>query len=173
MQDDIVQVRILGKDLIEVIENGLRSYPKMDGGFPCISGFRFKFDSSKEVGNRVVELTVNGHKINKCKLYTLVTKEYLYKGKDGFTSLPRAELMTDSENVPTLDTLVTNFFKLITTLNTKWFSVEKHRVKEALKMMGNTNEECLRLDEEGQDLKYKYFKVFPKVDGRVVDICSQ
>jgi len=130
MPDETVIIRIKGKDLLAALENGVSALPKMDGCFPCLSGVRMKFDSSKPPGKRVIEVEVNGEPIHSMKLYNVATKEYLYKGKDGFKSFANAEMVADGEENPTLDTLIVNFLQLMMKKNMKWFCPLKHRVEK-------------------------------------------
>lgn len=46
MEDKVVKIKISGRLILSVLENGVSLYPKYDGRFPLISGFRFKFDPS-------------------------------------------------------------------------------------------------------------------------------
>lgn len=41
MEDKLVKLNISGKLLLDVLENGVSLYPKYDGRFPAISGFKF------------------------------------------------------------------------------------------------------------------------------------
>jgi len=173
MQDEIVTVLILGKHLQEVLENSLAALPKHDGCYPCISGMRVKYDSSKPSNERVLEVTVNGEPLNDKKSYTCVTKGYIYQGKDGFKAFPQAELISDEEENPTLDTLVINFLSLLTTKNNKWYSPDKKKLMAGLKRVHNKNMENLSLDHEGKEMPYKYYKIFPKIDGRLTDVSKE
>ena len=50
MEDKLVKLNISGQLLLNVLENGVSLYPKYDGRFPAISGFKFQFDPSKDAG---------------------------------------------------------------------------------------------------------------------------
>ncbi len=75
---------VTGQDLHDAIENGLKNYPKENGGFPHIGGMTVKFDASKEVGKRVVSITVKGEALDPQKTYSLVTNDFLHAGGDGY-----------------------------------------------------------------------------------------
>lgn len=107
MEDKLVKVRISGKLIMDVLENGVSLYPKYDGRFPCTSGFKFKFDPSKEAGSRILPNSVfldSGEPIELHKTYTLSMKYFLLAGKDGYNSFlnPSIELLSDIEEAPTL-----------------------------------------------------------------------
>ncbi|CAI2363335.1 unnamed protein product [Moneuplotes crassus] len=173
MQDDTVIIRIKGEDLLEAFENSVSALPKMDGCFPCISGAKIKFDSSKPAFERILEASINGQPIQDNELYTMATKEYLYDGKDGFKSLVNAEMIADGEDCPTLDTLFINFFQLMTKRNSKWFSTKKKRVERGLEIIHNEDRHLLTEDEEGNPTDQKYFTIYPKVDGRLVNVAEE
>ena len=54
MEDHVVPVKLTGELLLGVIENSVALYPKYDGRYPLISGFKFKFDPSLDPGSRVI-----------------------------------------------------------------------------------------------------------------------
>jgi 2',3'-cyclic-nucleotide 2'-phosphodiesterase (5'-nucleotidase family) len=172
MQDEMITVRISGKNLVEVLENSLAALPKMDGCFPWISGMKVKYDSIKPVNERVLEVTVGDEPLCLTRLYTWATKEYIYGGKDGYFAFPKAELLTDGEQNPTLDIMVVEFLGLLTTKNTKWYSIKKRRAMFGLNLCNNNTMEEVHLDEEGKEMKYKYYKIFPKLDGRLQDVSA-
>jgi len=87
MNDKIFLIKMSGKTVTEMFENAVSAYPKLDGRFPAISGCTLKFDAAEEPGNRIIDLTVKGNKIEMDKKYTVAVKEYIFLGKDGFTML--------------------------------------------------------------------------------------
>lgn len=46
MEDKLVKLSISGELIMKVLENGVSLYPKYDGRFPAISGFKYQFDPS-------------------------------------------------------------------------------------------------------------------------------
>ena len=82
----------------------------MDGRWPVTSGFKFKFDPSKEPGDRVVdgslEKTETSEQIDMNKEYFLTTSHYLFTGKDGYSAFldPSIKLLSeDLDAAPMLD----------------------------------------------------------------------
>ena len=51
--DAVLVLRVNGRVLHEVLENGVSQYPKLEGRFPQVGGIRFEFDPSKPVGKRI------------------------------------------------------------------------------------------------------------------------
>lgn len=79
---------ISGANLWAALENGVSNYPT-DGRFPQVSGFRFAFDSSRPVGQRIVSVTkADGTPITRdATTYTVATLDFLVNGGDGYGTL--------------------------------------------------------------------------------------
>ena len=60
IQDEVVVVKILGKNLLHALENSISELPKLEGRFPCISGIRLKFDATKPAFKRIHQIEING-----------------------------------------------------------------------------------------------------------------
>ena len=89
----------------QVFENGVSKWPKYDGRFPVLSGVKFKFDSTREPGDRITELTdANGVPIDPDKKYTLATNDFVAGGKDGYRAMldPEVETLLDGEETQTI-----------------------------------------------------------------------
>ena len=112
MIDPLVVVSISGADILLALENGVSQVPACEGRFPCVSGVRFAFDANKPPGKRVdaASVVINGEPIDLARMYTLATKEYMSKGKDGYTMLPACPVVIDSERLTSLCTAVQRFF---------------------------------------------------------------
>lgn len=90
-------------------------WPKLEGRFPQVSGMSFAFDPSQPPGSRVNPdyVKVGDEYLNMDHRYRLVTKAYLGKGKDGYDSLAKGEVLVDEEIAPNLTSAVQNHFKAI------------------------------------------------------------
>jgi 5'-nucleotidase len=79
---------ISGANLWAALENGVSGFPN-DGRFPQISGFKFRFDPSRPVGQRIVSVTkADGTPIAKDGTqYTVTTLDFIVNGGDGYGSL--------------------------------------------------------------------------------------
>jgi 2',3'-cyclic-nucleotide 2'-phosphodiesterase (5'-nucleotidase family) len=119
MADTLVVLGIRGDQVIEVLENGVSQWPKMEGRFPQVSGIRFEFDGSKPSGSRVAQasIRINGAELEMEREYRLVTKEYLAQGKDGYDVLKRCKVLVDGESCPILPSVVRNHFTELATKN--------------------------------------------------------
>lgn len=89
-------IELTGKDVRAALEHGVSKYPEENGGFPHVAGLRFTFDSSKEAGSRIVEITVDGKgKIEDDKTYTLVTNDFLVAGGDAYSMLTGKKVVAE------------------------------------------------------------------------------
>ena len=77
-------IKLTGEDVKKALEVSVGAYPEAQGGFLQVSGITFSFDASKENGNRVSELKVNGKDIDLTKQYTVAINDFLAVGGDGY-----------------------------------------------------------------------------------------
>jgi len=79
---------VTGENLWKALENGVSNWPG-DGRFPQISGFKFTFDTSKDVGSRVQSVTkLDGTAIAKdAKEYTIAVPDFMIYGGDGYVGV--------------------------------------------------------------------------------------
>lgn len=80
-EDPIVVLKVTGKAIREALENSVSMYPALEGRFPQVSKIRFVFDPQRNVGERVVEVDINGEGYLPDKLYVLATRGYMGRGK--------------------------------------------------------------------------------------------
>lgn len=86
-EDPCVVIALKGECILQALENGVSKYPALEGRFPQISGMRMTFDPKLEPGKRCSDVHIGGKPIVLNKEYTLATRDYMVRGKDGFTSL--------------------------------------------------------------------------------------
>ncbi len=70
-------------------------YPKLEGRFLQVSGVSFAFDPSLPAGQRVDPkfVRIGDQYMDLDTKYRLVTKAYLYAGKDGFDVLTKGKIL--------------------------------------------------------------------------------
>lgn len=87
--NEIVAVEITGKTLVKALENGVSLTGQKGGRFPQVSGIQFTFDASLPVGERILEASISGKKVDPEMTYTLATINFLVeRGEiDGYTML--------------------------------------------------------------------------------------
>ncbi|CAI2365170.1 unnamed protein product [Moneuplotes crassus] len=171
--DETLIIRVPGATLLEALENGVSEVPKLEGRFPAISGIRIKYDPERPKMDRIVDCTINGEPIHMKKLYSVTTKEFVYKGKDGYECLKDCELVADEEDLLSINMALINFLKLMVRKNNRWFSDKKGLVQKALDLVHNTEKDFETKDENGEDLRYQFYRIYPKVDGRITDLSQE
>ena len=88
-------IKLTGADVIAAIENGIEDYPDAKGAFPHVAGMTVEFDSTKDAGSRVVNITVGGVAIDEAATYTLATNDYLVAGGDGYGMFEGKEVVAE------------------------------------------------------------------------------
>jgi len=86
-RNKIALISVSGQQIISALENGFSLIERMKGCFPQISGMKVIFDSSKNVGSRVISVKIKGQEIDIKTQYKLATTNYLSAGGDGYESL--------------------------------------------------------------------------------------
>lgn len=130
---------------------------------------RFEYDSSLEPMHRITRVWVGEEELNEAKLYTMATKDYLAKGKDGYNVLADCEMIKDHENCIDLKTAMIDMMQDMVKRNMDNEDIKEY-VVEALKVVNNDTQEYVEKDYQDQQLRHRYFKIFPKKDGRIKDI---
>eukprot|EP01068_Selenidium_serpulae_P008637 Selendium_serpulae@DN5034_c0_g1_i2.p1 len=114
MAEKLIGLLLTPAELRAALENSVSQYPKAEGRFCQVSGIKFAFDPSQPGGSRVTSVEVmsacESHfkpldEFPKDHQFTLVTKEYLRDGRDGFSvflNKPLARPEDDMNNIPTM-----------------------------------------------------------------------
>ena len=124
-EDPCVVVGVTGKDLLEALENAVGKYPALEGRFPQVSGIELTFDPNLPEGSRCSDVSVAGHPIDLEREYKVVTRDYMVRGKDGFTSLMleeeggRTKSIVAEENGMLISMILRQYFMSLKILG-KW-----------------------------------------------------
>ena len=112
MVDCLVKLKVTGEQLLLALENGVSKYPQLEGRFPQVSGMSFTFDPSKPSGSRVSAslVQVGEERLQKNKMYTLCTRQYIASGKDGYSVFKKAQVLIEEERI-ILDIIVRYYFQ--------------------------------------------------------------
>lgn len=121
-------LELTGNQILEVLENGVSQYPKLEGRFPQVSGIRFAFDPSEEAHHRVLRrsVTIAGVDLVGTKKYRLATVAYMASGKDGYDVLSTCPILASGEECPFIQTLIVNHFRVLEIENS--LSIGRHPV---------------------------------------------
>ena len=81
--NELATMDLTGKQLRSLMEHGASL---TNGVLQVSKGLEMKYDSSKPIGQRVAELTLNGKPIEDATVYHIATQSFLADGGDGFTT---------------------------------------------------------------------------------------
>ncbi|KAI5296078.1 hypothetical protein KEM52_005773 [Ascosphaera acerosa] len=141
-EDGTIVVRVTGKAIRGALENGVSNLPALEGRFPQVSNITFSYDLRLPTGHRVVDAKIGGQDIEDDRVYRLVTRGYMGRGKDGFDSLlvksegGQAEEIVSEEEGLLISTILRQYFlsakvvgawdKLTSMMTKKWRSINDH-----------------------------------------------
>lgn len=123
-EDPVVLLKVNGKMLMDALENGVSLVPALEGRFPQVSNLSFGFNPSAPPGSRITWAKLGGKPIQLDRSYTLATRGYMARGKDGFTSLlvrsegGEVEEIVSEENGVLISTILRQYFLSLKVLGT-------------------------------------------------------
>lgn len=85
--NEVILVEITGQELEKVFKNAA----SLKYGVLQVSGVRYEIKKSKNEGNKLVNIMINGNKIDYNKKYKVVANSFLTGGGDGYISLKKAK----------------------------------------------------------------------------------
>lgn len=127
--DPLIVLNATGEVIWKALENGVSQWPKMEGRFPQVSGCKFVFDPSKPRGQRIepTNIMIGDEFLDMTQNYRLVTKSYLYQGKDGYDVFKSCEVLQSEEECPEMVTSIQNHFEAIKILTGHHHGITNHR----------------------------------------------
>ncbi|KAF2001863.1 Metallo-dependent phosphatase [Amniculicola lignicola CBS 123094] len=124
-EDPVVVMKVTGKAIREALENGVSSYPSLEGRFPQVSNISFEVDYTLPPMSRVLSVKINNEPLDPEREYVLATRGYMGRGKDGYTSLlieeegGVAKEIVSEENGVLISTILRQYFMSLKILG-KW-----------------------------------------------------
>jgi 5'-nucleotidase len=116
-EDNVVVIQVTGEQLLLALENGFSKVPATEGRFPALSGVKVTFDPHAEPMKRVRQVTVGNEPLVTDKLYSVCTKMYMSKGRDGYDSLVGCPYTVNEEQGPMLSCMVMNYIRALGIVN--------------------------------------------------------
>ena len=150
-EDPVIVVRVKGKAVLEALENSVGTVPALEGRFPQVSNIKFAYDPNGPPGSRVSWAKIGDQPLGMNRDYTLATRGYMGRGKDGYNSLlvqsegGDAEEVVSEENGILISMIMRQYFMSLKVLG-KWRrwgpSLGNHwgRVHEKLHVDGKVRE---------------------------------
>ena len=108
----LVEMKVPGKEILDVLEYGMKSLPKASGKFLQVSGIKFKvydnipspvkvdaFDNFVKIEGerRVFDVFVGNEKLDENKIYKLTLPDYMANGGSGFTMFTKYNISNYTE----------------------------------------------------------------------------
>jgi hypothetical protein len=115
-EDPIVLLRVKGRAMMDALQNGVSQLPALEGRFPQVSNITFGYNPSAPPGSRINWAKIGGRPIEYDRVYSLATRGYMGRGKDGFASLlvqsagGEVEEVVDEESGVLVSTLLRQYF---------------------------------------------------------------
>lgn len=183
-EDPVVVLRINGKAILDALENSVCLVPALEGRFPQVSNIQFAYNPSLAPGSRVVWTKIHGEPLKIDQSYTMATRGYMSRGKDGYDSLlvrsegGDAEEIVSEENGILISMVLRQYFMSLKVLG-KWarWSPSLHRhwggVHDRLHAGGKVHEpsshkKAPKHNHKG-NVQAHAEKAKTDVDGRLVD----
>lgn len=104
-KDTIVLMELSGDLVYRILEQSakLESDSGGSGGkILQVAGIRFKYDLKREKGKRVIEMTINGEKVDPKRLYKAAVSKYLVDGGDGYTQFKEGKILREAGELKTV-----------------------------------------------------------------------
>ncbi|MCJ1469141.1 hypothetical protein MMC07_007774 [Pseudocyphellaria aurata] len=98
-EDPVVVLRLKGKNILNALHNSVSQLPALEGRFPQVSNTQFGYDPALPSQSRVLWVKINNEPLDQEKEYTLATRGYMARGKDGYDSLLIKSEGGDTEEV--------------------------------------------------------------------------
>ena len=100
-EDPVVVLRIKGKAILEALENSVSLVPALEGRFPQVSNIQFAYNPYLAPGSRIKWAKIHGEPLDYDRSYTIATRGYMGRGKDGYDSLLVRSEGGDAEEIVT------------------------------------------------------------------------
>lgn len=112
----IVTKYLTGEEIKEVLEFGVAKSPEVYPAFPHVAGIEFIYDVTKPAGERIIQITIDGQKIDMAKKYLVATNDFLAVGGDNYPVF--AGVPTENE-FSAMEEALANYIKYLGDVNYK------------------------------------------------------
>ena len=124
-EDPVIVIRVTGTAIFDALENSVGLVPALEGRYPQVSNIQFKYDPAAKPGSRIHWVKILQKPLDNQKVYTLATRGYMGRGKDGYDSLlvrsegGVAEEVVSEENGMLISMIMRQYFMSLKVLG-KW-----------------------------------------------------
>lgn len=162
MADHFTILKVPGENLHKGLENGFSSYPEFQGKFPSISGIEVAFDPNKPPHHRIdkTDIKIKGEPLDYNKEYIVSVKNFIARGKDGYTPFKGCEALVDPDQGVEMSTLLISDLKMLEERD------DSPELDALCKVIGNEEKE-LSPEIQKEDHIARFIMLKPKLDGRI------
>ncbi|MFC0272898.1 bifunctional 2',3'-cyclic-nucleotide 2'-phosphodiesterase/3'-nucleotidase [Metabacillus herbersteinensis] len=91
---------LTGEQIVRALENGVKEVESVKGAFPQVAGMKYSFSSSRQPGERILNVTVQNEDgtyspIDSGKTYRVATNGFMGSGGDGYDVFTEASYAED------------------------------------------------------------------------------
>jgi 2',3'-cyclic-nucleotide 2'-phosphodiesterase (5'-nucleotidase family) len=104
----VITKEVRGEDIVKALEHGVSHYPEPSSAFPHVGGISFRLDYTKEIGERVYDVSVGGAEIDLTRKYRLATNDFLASGGDSYYMFKSARLISE---YPSIDEVLSAYIQ--------------------------------------------------------------
>ncbi len=103
--DPLAILNLTGKQIRQALEKAVSIYPQPNLGFLQVSGLKFTFTSSRNAGERVTSVTVNGSSLDNSHTYTVAVTNSMANGALGYFKIWSTENLRKKLDLTTAKTV--------------------------------------------------------------------
>lgn len=124
-EDPVVVLRLKGENILSALRNSVSQVPALEGRYPQVSNIQFKYNPALPADSRILWVKINKEPLYPEKEYTIATRGYMARGKDGYDSLlirsegGDAEEIVSEENGILISMILRQYFMSLKVIG-KW-----------------------------------------------------
>ena len=177
-EDPVIVIRVPGAAIRAALENSVCLVPALEGRFAQVSNIQFSYSPKSPSGSRIRWVKIHGESLNLEKMYTMATRGYMGRGKDGYESLlvksegGHCEEIVSEENGILISMVLRQYFMSLKVLG-KWarWSPSLHRHWDGVNGRLHAGGKVRKPGEGKKGIRAKEHaeKAKTHVDGKLVD----
>jgi 2',3'-cyclic-nucleotide 2'-phosphodiesterase/3'-nucleotidase len=107
----VVKLEVTGKQIYQALENGISQIESGAGRYPQVSGIQFSYNPKLIPGARLLDVKLNGEKLDKNSKYTIAVVDFMANGGDGYTAFKGSKVLLDKNAGPLLSKVVSDYIQ--------------------------------------------------------------
>lgn len=91
----VITKKLKGRDIKMALEHGTSKYPKTSGAFPHVSKMTYAIHKRRPIGNRIMDIQIEGQPIDMDAEYIIATNDFIAAGGDYYKMLVNKEVVRE------------------------------------------------------------------------------